>query len=281
MLVSGIFGDKKKCFYLLHRSGCSGLTVWFIHGLGDWSNVWKSAFLHPALQNWNLYTVDLPGFGRTPAIDESAWNVEQLTTWLETVIQETVKNQQVVLVGHSMGGVIATLLASRCLINVVGLVNIEGNLTEADCFLSLSAIEAKHFEIWFDQWSDQIYQQGVMRRAFRSYHAGLQLTHHPTFLATCHSLVRLSRNTHIGKLYSALSIARLYCCGTETFPTLSREWLVNNSLAHTIFEGAGHWVMSDAESSFYEHLGLWLTEIERRDSKKQYEERSKRICNPK
>jgi hypothetical protein len=78
---------------------------------------------------------------------------------------------------------------------LAGFVNVDGNLTEADCSLiSAPAATAFDFEQWFEAFIERIYREGLERRVLRRYHAGLLLSHRPTFLTASRSQVQLSQN---------------------------------------------------------------------------------------
>lgn len=78
----------------------SGKPLVFFHGWGFDSQIWES--LLPNLsQNYQLYRVDLPGFGLTPPMDWQAFSTELLKQLPHRFI----------LLGWSMGGLLATRLA--------------------------------------------------------------------------------------------------------------------------------------------------------------------------
>lgn len=103
-------------------------TVVLVHGLfgafGDqrtWSRLTPQRIVVP----------DLLGYGKLASTRESigiAAQVEHLRT--------LVGHERVHMVGHSVGGVIASLYAHRYPNDVLGLVNVEGNFTLADAFWS-------------------------------------------------------------------------------------------------------------------------------------------------
>lgn len=248
-------------FHLLHRPGNRPVSAWFVHGLGDWSAAWRGAFEHPALAGRELVIVDLPGFGRTPAEAGNPPGLERMASRLSDLVSETVGEGRVILVGHSMGGVIGTLIAETRPRWLAGLVNVEGNLTIADCTISARVAGATDFARWYEKFADTVYREGVEKRALRHYHAGLFLVDRPTFLSASRDLVRLSTGGEIGKRYAALSVPRVYFYGTAEFDEASRKLLEERGLAREGFEGAGHWVMGDAQDDFYRRLGDWIPRL--------------------
>lgn len=146
---------------------------------------------------------------------------------------------------------------------LAGFVNVDGNLTEADCSLiSAPAATAIDFEQWFEAFSERIYREGLERRVLRRYHAGLLLSHRPTFLTASRSPVQLSQNGPLRQVYSTLSLPRTHFHSTTEFSEASRQFLAEQSLAHVAFEGVGHWIMREAQQDFYQRLGDWLSHLE-------------------
>src|SRR5258706_15848937 len=112
----------------VRRTGAGPELVW-IHGLGE-----SSTSFDPVIARTPRYAhvlVDLPGYGRSPWPDEPAGldaTTDQLAAWLR-------ERPPAGGLGHSMGGVLATLLAQRD--GASAIVDIDGNLTPGGCTFSL------------------------------------------------------------------------------------------------------------------------------------------------
>ena len=77
-----------------------------------------------AAQTHRVYNVDFPGFGETPEPD-SVWGVEEYTAFIEKFAKK-LNLTEPVLVGHSFGGRVSILFASRNAVNKVILVDAAG-----------------------------------------------------------------------------------------------------------------------------------------------------------
>lgn len=102
--------DNGKPILLLHGWGCSISVVASI------ANCLKGEM--------KVYSLDLPGHGKSPEPPE-VWGIEEYTSCVENFIQ-TLKIQQPILLGHSFGGRISILLASRNPIRKIILVDSAG-----------------------------------------------------------------------------------------------------------------------------------------------------------
>jgi len=89
-----------------------------LHGWGSDSSAWESC--RPWQEHFRVRVIDLPGFGESAA---SAWpGMDMLLAQLETLLPESCT-----LMGWSMGGQVATLLAARCPQQVERLVLVASN----------------------------------------------------------------------------------------------------------------------------------------------------------
>ena len=107
-----------RIFYAEHSLGSilpkpTPLTV-FIHGIGGQINQFEPLlkyFCHVA----DVLALDLPGCGGSPLIDRN-WNeytTESLVELVHRVIEDKIRNRKVVLIGHSLGTLIAGRLALK------------------------------------------------------------------------------------------------------------------------------------------------------------------------
>src|SRR4051794_16205913 len=92
---------------IVRRFGTGPEVVW-IHGLGEWSVSFDAVAAHPALARFQHVLPDLPGFGRSPWPDEAddlERTADRLAAWIGA--------RTPALIGHSLGGVLATMVAER------------------------------------------------------------------------------------------------------------------------------------------------------------------------
>jgi pimeloyl-ACP methyl ester carboxylesterase len=87
-----------------------GPPILFLHGLGGYWRDW-SANLPAFAANFRVLAMDFPGFGESDK-PEVRYSIEWLTEVVEKFLQEQ-EIDQVNLVGHSMGGVVALNVASQ------------------------------------------------------------------------------------------------------------------------------------------------------------------------
>lgn len=98
-----------------------GPTVVLLHGLGSDANDWMTTARELA-RDHRVLLVELPGHGVTPMA--SPFTLEQASLLLERAIASEAR-EPVVLVGHSVGGLVAASMAMRAPQRVRGLVLVE------------------------------------------------------------------------------------------------------------------------------------------------------------
>ena len=93
-------------------------TLLLVHGIGSTRAFWDP--IVPLLAGFTSVAVDVPGFGAAPAIEEPV-TVARLAAALDTALDEPSPGP-VVVIGHSLGGMIAEELALLAPERVRGLV---------------------------------------------------------------------------------------------------------------------------------------------------------------
>jgi pimeloyl-ACP methyl ester carboxylesterase len=105
-----------------HVYGQGEPTVVFIHGWSCDSNYWR-AQVPLFRQRYTVITVDLAGHGGTDG-NRTDWSIRNFGQDVVTALS-TVPSEQIILVGHSMGGPVALEAARKLGKRVVGIIGVE------------------------------------------------------------------------------------------------------------------------------------------------------------
>jgi pimeloyl-ACP methyl ester carboxylesterase len=250
-------------------------TLFFVHGLGDSGLAFSEAFYHLQSINYNLVAPDLVGYGKSSAALDGDYSLASQILRLERVASR-LGVAQLILVGHSLGGLIATeWAASESPSQLQALVNIEGNLTPRDASLSRRAVEAfrsfaEDSTVW-SAWFRSTFvpsltasEDGRPSSSLLRYYASILLCRPEAFLANSVETLQLTEVSPgetlspIAARYIAVTLPKLYCWGTNSLDPATQQLLARHALPNRSFPGAGHWPMIDAPEVFYTGLRDWL-----------------------
>ena len=116
-------GNETGCARVFYECSGSGPAVMLLHGWGCNHTFW-APIEQVLARSYTVYNFDLPGFGQS---DEpmTVWGVNEYVEMLEAFVQEHCPGP-VSLVGHSFGGRMSILFASRNPVTRIALVDAAG-----------------------------------------------------------------------------------------------------------------------------------------------------------
>jgi pimeloyl-ACP methyl ester carboxylesterase len=231
--------------------------VW-IHGLGESSTSFEPVVAR--LPQFAHVLVDLPGYGRSPWPDEPAGleaTADQLAAWLRD-------QSPAIVVGHSMGGVLATMVAERAPSGVRAIIDIDGNISAGDCTFSLQTEPFTPDEFaarGFAEMRARVYADGVTQPPLRGYHAAMCFASPYVFHRQATDLVALSRSNTLAGRLAAVRVPALYIAGVPGgICEASRAMLDQHGVRWLGIEPAGHWVYLDQLDAFAAAVAAFVSE---------------------
>jgi len=267
--VIGIDGDR--LFYRHTPIDPHRKTLLFIHGLGDSGLAFREAFIEAVLRDFNIIVPDLPGYGKSKsehdgekdyAFAKQAARLYELLNYLGI--------EKFCLVGHSMGGDLGTLMCTKYSQNrIQAFVNIEGDLTQGDRFITDAALEAHgrgsdYFEKWLrSELIDIIFagQRDKFVRSRNRYQKSLRCCSANAFWVNVEEIRSLNEDlpgcnyAEAAKLFAGIQIPKVFCWGRESIQSNSqtRTYLNAKPFCQQPFD-AFHWIMLDQRKEFYNYL---------------------------
>lgn len=240
----------------VRRTGSGPELVW-IHGLGEASTCFESTIAQ--LPGWTHVLPDLPGYGRSAWPERTLGLGElagQLAGWLA-------ERPPAIVVGHSMGGVLALLLAERGAARAI--VDVEGNVSPGDCTFSskIAAYARDAFAATgIREIRDWVWQLAATERPIRGYHAAMAFASADALHQHSRDLVEMSAREDMAPRLARLAIPALYVAGVPAgICAHSRALLEEHRVRTVAIEPAGHWPYADHTERFCVELTAFVRAV--------------------
>ena len=257
--MTGVWRTEVVADMVIRKAGSPlAPSLWLVHALGESSLSFVPLFSTNLSSAFELTAPDLPGAGLTPP-DPLVDGLDAAANSLARAIAQQTASRPLGLVGHSLGAAIAVRAARQLATKVVGFFSIEGNLTEADAYLSGRAVQFETPDDFRDHLLAHVRAMAeaaapAQRQALWRYHASL------TF-AAAETLWNLGRDAKaagaghaLGEEYRTLPIPSLYYWSPDSTPAPTQEYLRRHGIPNLAFSG-GHWPMVDAPHETADQIG--------------------------
>ncbi|HMG54167.1 MAG TPA: alpha/beta hydrolase [Kofleriaceae bacterium] len=245
---------------MVRRSGSGPELIW-IHGLGEQSRSLDAIAAHPAFAGFSHALIDLPGYGRSPWPEPSV-PPDDLET-LAGRLAGWIGDRRPVVIGHSMGGVLAMLIAERIAVRAV--VDVDGNLSRGDCTHSAQAAAyslADFLAHGYAAMRAEVYDGGRSEPSLRGYHAAMTMASPRAFHHHAHQLVAMSEPETLVNRLAALRVPALFVAGVPGgICARSRELLDHHRVRWVGIEPSGHWVHVDQPDRLAAAIAGFLGEL--------------------
>ncbi|OAJ34031.1 hypothetical protein A0O36_01770 [Piscirickettsiaceae bacterium NZ-RLO1] len=182
--------------------------------------------------------------------------------------------RRVILVPHSIGGILATALCQTNLkSSISGVFALETSLTQYGSYLSekVSNIikQGEKFNLWFAEFKNNIYQQGHQDEIARIYYASLCLADPGAFLAlalatrkTATEVSAQEFTNSSGAAFAMLDISKAYCLGVEGNQLQSLPFLQAKGITTLRLPTSSHWVAQSCPSEFIGELKAFIAKLD-------------------
>lgn len=231
-------------------------TIFSIHGLGESGLCLEAIMTNPLLSGFSHLAPDLPGYGKSPwpgrplSIDDHARTVAELIFLCS--------RGPVILLGHSLGGVIGTCLCERHPGLVSLFVDVEGNVSSEDCTFScdIAGYTLEDFLArGFEKFCSDVYHRGTKEKALRLYYASLRMCDPRQLHLNSAELVDLSSRDDLGARLAGLEVPAHYLWGNPRGTQARSLGLLKASgIPVTGIDDSGHWPFVDQPLSFAKNL---------------------------
>ncbi|MCH1865302.1 alpha/beta fold hydrolase [Nocardioides sp. CFH 31398] len=232
--------------------------VVFLHGFGSTKEEYADFANYPGLAGSGFLAYDAPGFGGSTASDYSVVSIPFLVDAALAILDAT-HIDQFHVVGHSMGGLTALLLADRVPQRVLSFTDIEGNLAPEDCFLSrqIATHPANDPASFLTQFAARSRRSVEFSSALYGSRVLTTVDPHvvrPVF----ESMVALSDSGTLLDTFTGLSMPRMFMHGQQNAHLSYLTSLRRSGVNIAEIEHSGHWPMYSNPPAMWAALADFL-----------------------
>lgn len=238
------------------------VDVWFHPALGDSHLTFRHAFTSELLARARVLAYDPPGHGASPPRRKGLTLTQAARLWCE-VIQRFSGSRPVVLIGHSMAGIVASHAASRLHRAPALVIGVEANLTPADAYFTGLAAEFKEPSAFYATLRSRVLQMARKDVGSRRFACSLEFAD-PMTLWTLGRSVAAQRDP--GGAFRRLSCPKLHYWDRSGTSKDARNYLAKHRLPNRSLSGMGHWPMTTAPAEFYSTIAKDVAAIAQRAS---------------
>lgn len=236
-------------------------AVLYLHGLGCSKNDFLEATDIYELQPHTLIGFDFPGCGDSPYPKDITFGIDDLVEVTNIVVSK-LNLGDFVVVGHSMGGLVALLYAEKYGEHVKGFINVEGNLAPEDCFLSRRV--TRYGSNGFTKEVLKNFQQELAQsdnKGFQEFAKTLQSASEKALVDYSSSLVDYSDNANLIHRFTELKIPKLFLYGAENRGLSYIPRLKDSECEVVEIPNSGHFPFSDNPQAYYQAISDFLGSV--------------------
>lgn len=200
----------------------------------------KSAFA-PVLnlcsqKGLSCLALDFIGFGDSSKPLDFSYELEEQALVIGHLLKDF-RFEKLVLVGHSMGGMIGTLLLAELEEKLLGFVNMEGNFVLNDCGASLLVSKTT-----FEEFSRNVFPELKQSPEASERKQWLDSTADYAFYGSSHSIVEWSQSEKLLPLFVESPVNKLFVYGEKNRRKVAE---LPASIAKAEIAQAGHFMLMD------------------------------------
>lgn len=217
--------------------------VVFLHGFGSTKEDYADFVRFPGLTRFGFISYDAPGFGGSGVADTARVSIPFLVD-VALAVLDRLGIERFHVVGHSMGGLTALLLAARAPGAVLSFTDIEGNLAPEDCFLSRQILthDADSPESFLRDFAARAHEADEFSSAL--YGSRVLTTVDPGVVRPVfESMVDLSDHGDLLTGFTGLPMPRMFMYGEQNATLSYLPVLAEHGVSLVEIPYSGHWPM--------------------------------------
>ena len=242
----------------MYRDG-TGTPLVFLHGFGSTKEDYADVTQQTDLADRPVLAYDAPGCGASTCSNPEVVSIPFLVSVAEEVLRAR-RIERFHLIGHSMGGLTALLLAERDPTRVASFIDMEGNLAPGDCFLSRQIISHHHADpqTFLAEFTDRAWDSGyaasTLYAAALPYKVTAEVVR-PIF----ESMVNLSDHGELLNRFLALPLPRMFMYGQQNHTLSYLPELADNGVQLAEIPHSAHFPMYSNSPAMWHRITEFIT----------------------
>ncbi len=229
-------------------------SIWLLHGFGDSGLAYKEVFKSPLKEEFNIYVVDLPGFGVSP-VHPDYISIKAQADLLSEIIAEETKNQgPVSIVAHSLGGLIGTWICKNLGKRIHYYFNIEGNLTEADSYFSSKPLQFNTAQEFAESFQAELFEIAKSQERYKRYYSSVRFAEPEGMLHWSVTSQKHIKGNKCGQEFMELTCNKVYIWGDVDTSKETQKFILENDIPNRLYPGVGHWQMVENAQQLYRDI---------------------------
>lgn len=225
-----------------------------LHGVQSNKDLFEQFLQQSFLAPFSLIALDFIGFGESSKPSNFSYDIQDQAT----IVEKTMKAlhvERVHIIGHSLGGMVATILLEPLKDVVRSFINLEGNLVLSDCGVSKQVADQSfsEFQQNYQQMKSDISTSDTASGAIRAN----CLNHIPdfAFYKTCQSIVQWSSTGTLLEKFIDAQCSKLFVYGSEN---ISKAGCLPQNIARAKIPNSGHFMLQSNPAACYEAIETFL-----------------------
>lgn len=250
--------DKKIAFTYAPASDGAEPCLVFLHGLQSRKEIFDELRLNLEKSfPFSYLAMDFIGFGESDKPEDFSYDIIDQADIVKKLLKE-IGIKRVIIIGHSLGGMVGTLLLEQDL-TIDALISMEGNLCLEDCGESrvVADMSFEHFRsTYFSSLKERLKTSNETSAPFRC--TAIDLIPDYVFYKTAKSIVQWSKEEKLFDIFQTSSQPKLLICGEKSsFKSLPQ----NEHIKHATIKRAGHFMILDNPQECIKVIGDFLKNI--------------------
>lgn len=232
-----------------------------LHGIQSNKQLFTDLLTQPFLQQYSLLALDLVGFGSSCKPRDFSYDIAEQAQIVQKILSKLAV-ERMHMIGHSLGGTVATHLLTPLVKSIISFTNLEGNLTVSDSGLTktVSSYSFDEFKNTYPHIKEDIQNSSEPSSQLRS--TWLATVPDYVFYHTARSIISHAETGELLRLYQRTPCPTLYILGEKN---VWKETIIPASSKIAVIPQSGHFMLIDNPQATFTNIQSFLQSVSFRE----------------